>query len=81
MSMAKSKSKADLRSAAAALLGREGGKATAKARSPDERRAVASKAGKARLQALTPEERSAIAKKAVEARIAKYKQKRRKENE
>ena len=42
--------------------------------------AIGAKAGKARTKALTPEQRSAIAKKAVEPRIAKYKQKRRKEN-
>lgn len=56
---------------AAAMLGRLGGKARAKALTASQRSAIAKKAGKARLKKLTKAERRRIALKAIRARWAK----------
>ena len=58
---------------AAQTFGRLGGRARAKALSPERRKAIAKKAAEARAKALSPARRKAIAAKAVRARIAKRK--------
>jgi len=53
---------------AAVSLGRRGGKARAKALSPEERTASARKAATARTRQLSPEKRREIAQRAARAR-------------
>lgn len=66
---------------AAQALGRLGGRARAKALSPEEIAEIGSKGGRARAKSLTAAEQSAHARKAVAARIAKYGQQKRKPKE
>lgn len=54
--------------AAAQTLGRLGGQARAKARSPEEIQAIARKGGQARAQALSAEQKRTLARKAARAR-------------
>jgi len=58
---------------AAQTFGRLGGRARAKALSPERRKAIARGAAEARARALSPERRRAIAQKAVRARLSKKK--------
>ncbi len=61
---------------AAQALGRLGGRARAKALSPDELSEIGKVGAKARSQKLNAAQRSEIARKAVEARIKKHGQQR-----